>query len=77
LRQQQRNRFGITQSILLPREIHRRAAPLGVLVVELVAAQGDVVTDPFVLAARAFDLLAPALKEGGEVGLFRRLFLFL
>jgi hypothetical protein len=57
------------------REIHRRAAALGVLVVELIAAQGDVVTNPFVLAAGAFEFLAPALEKRGEVGLLRRLFL--
>jgi hypothetical protein len=65
----------LAQPVLLLRKIHRRAAVLGVLVIELVAAQSDLVTDPFVLAAGAFELLATALQERSEVGLLRRLFL--
>ena len=72
---QKLNRIGIVHAVILLHEIHRRAAAQFVLVVVFIAAQGDMASDPYMLTARFFDVLALAFEESDEVGLFGRQFL--
>ena len=68
LPQQQLNRVREVRVEIFLDEIYRRAAFLQILIIELMAADGDVVIGPFLLRAGALQLLATGFEKGGEVG---------
>jgi len=65
--------FRVGQSILLLHKIHRIAATLLIVIIKLVAAQSDMMADPFVLTSGAFYFLSAALQKSGQIGLLGRL----
>jgi len=60
--------IGKASVVILANEVNGGAAPLLVLIEELIAADGDVVIGPFQLRSGALQLLTADFEEGGKVG---------